>query len=70
MTDFGNLGDLLGRLGIRNGHGKLVDVDGRPFGLAVHLKIAVICADGFLSKGVSELLDCLLYVSLGGGRVW
>lgn len=49
-TSFGNLRDLFCRLGICDGYRELVDIDGRPFRVAMSEKIFIVCTNGIFAE--------------------
>jgi hypothetical protein len=60
MADFGDLRDFLGRLGIGHGDWELVNVDGRPFRVAMVPQIFIIGANGVFSKQIAQFANSLL----------
>lgn len=65
MTYLGNLRDFFGRLRISYSDWQLVDIDGRPLGVAVQQEILVIGTDGIFSEQGPELIYSLVLLMLG-----
>jgi hypothetical protein len=63
VADFGDLRNLGGGFGVRHGHGKLIDVDGRPFRISMHQEVFVVGTDGIVAKRISQLVNCLAPIS-------
>ena len=70
VTDLGDLRDVFGRPGIRDGDGQPVGIDSRPLRVSMGVKIFVVGADGCVGDRPSDLRNGLALTAESEGSLF